>query len=202
MWCNEGYYFRRVWTISFAPPKHQYTCTFTYNAYTVIPAFRIHCANFLHAVQRHIKKCVPSALCFAVIPYWSIRMFSPVCVWDRHPMLETCSKRLNWLSYRLQWLLLRLWQNCRSCCSSEWWLFAWWKVWWWHRCIWQRSWLYILIVFVDRRRARAFLNWPSRTKQTTQKFSFKGVRTVRPMTIASSVFHVCLHLYEPPLKIA
>jgi len=135
---------------------------------------------------------------FVVIPYLSVRMFSPVCVWDGHPVLETCSERLDGLSRGLQRLLVRLWHHCRSCCSTEWWLFAWREVRWWHRCIWQRSRLHILIVFVNRRRARTFLHRPSQTKRTTQKFSFKGVKTI-PMTTATSVTYMCWHLYRPPL---
>lgn len=129
-------------------------------------------------------------------------MFSPVCVWDGHPMRETCSERLDRLSCRLQLLLVRLRHHRRSSCSSERRLFAWRKVWWWHRCIWQRSWLHILIVFVNRRRAGTFLNRPPRAKRTTRKFSFKGVTTTHPMTSATAVFYVCWHLYRSPLNIA
>jgi hypothetical protein len=129
-------------------------------------------------------------------------MFSPVCVWDGHPMLETCSERLDRLSCRLQLLLVRLWHHCRSSCCSERQLFTWRKVWWWHWCIWQRSWLRILIVFINRRRARTFLNRTPRTKQTTPKLSNKGVTTTHPMTSATAVFYVCWHLYRLPLKIA
>jgi len=135
---------------------------------------------------------------FVDIPYWSVWMFSPICVWDGHPMLETCSERLDRLSHRLQLLLVRL-HHCRSSCSSERRLFARRKVWWRHRCIWQRSWLHILIVFVNCRRARTVLHRPPRTKRTTQKFCVKGVATTHPMTSATAVFYVRCHLYRPPL---
>jgi hypothetical protein len=181
-------YFRQIWTTLLAPPKHQSKCVLsdTISTQLFLPSPFI--VLIVHMQCKDIQKCVPSKMRFVVIPYWPVRMFSPVCVWDGHTMLKTCPERLDRLRCRLQLLLVRLWHHCRSCCISERRLFTWRKVWWWHRCIWQRSWLHILIVFVNRRRARTFLNWPPRTKRTAQKFSFKGV-TMRPTTTATSVFY-------------
>jgi hypothetical protein len=172
--CNKGDYFRQIRTPLLTPPKHQSTCVLSNTISTQLFLPSPFTVLTVHMQCKDIYKCVPSEMCFVVIPYWSVRMFSPVCVWDGHPMLETCSERLDRLSCRLQLLLVRLCHQCRSRCSSEWRLFAWRKVWWRHRRIWQRGWLHILIVFVNCRRARTILNRPPRTKRTTQKFSLQA----------------------------
>ena len=167
MSCNEGDYFRRTWTTLLAPTKHHSTRVLSDKISTQLFLPSPFIVLIVYMQCKNIQKCVPCQMRFVVVPYLSVRMFSPVRVWDGHPMLETCSERLNGLSCGLQWLLVRLWHHCRSCCSSEWWLFAWRKVRWWHRCIWQWSWLHILIMFINRRCARTFLHRPPQTEWTT-----------------------------------
>jgi hypothetical protein len=124
---------------------------------------------------KNIQKWIPSA----GIPHWSIGMFTPVWVWEWHSVRETSPERLNGLCC---WLW-RLWDNRRSSCSGECWLFTRREVGWRYRRVRQRSRLHILVVLINRWCARAFFHRPPCTEQKEKyKIALKTLETLRRRT--------------------